>query len=266
VGGSSAVIFRLYDGSSTVGINLRLNSSGYWQLYRGNSLLETDIVASVALDVWYWIELKVKCHDTAGTYELRVDTVTRMSATSVDTKAGSNAWHDGYRFFGGLAGGWSHYHLDDFFLMDGSGSFNNDFLGNQRIVALRPDSAGDSTDWTPNTGANYAAVDETDPDGDTTYVESGTPADKDLYDFDDISGMTDDIRGVQSVIICRETDTETFSIYMPMKSTTENQGSSQVIGTQSYVSRLRVMEENPVTTNQWTIAEVNAAQFGIELL
>ena len=41
-------------------------------------------------------------------------------------------------------------------------------------LTLRPESAGDSTQWEPNTGANYAAVDEAESDSDTTYVKQST--------------------------------------------------------------------------------------------
>ncbi|HUV56647.1 MAG TPA: hypothetical protein VMV84_05375, partial [Dehalococcoidales bacterium] len=37
-------------------------------------------------------------------------------------------------------------------------------------VTIRPGSAGDETNLTPNTGANWAAVDEATSDDDTTYV------------------------------------------------------------------------------------------------
>lgn len=258
-------VFAFYDGS-TKGMNLRVNSSGKWCVYRGDTLIATDTGASVVPGTWYWIEFKVKCNDTTGTYDLKVNTTTRLSATAQDTKAGSNNYHDGFRFFGGGPGGTSNPAFDDFYLLDGSGSFNTDFLGNHRVITLRPSASGDSTQWTPSAGSNYAAVDEVEADDDTTYVESGTSGHKDLYNYDDLSGVTDVIKGVQSVIDCRETDATTYSIYQPVKSTTESQGSSEVIGTESYTERVRLMEKNPVTTNQWTVAEVNGAQFGIELL
>ena len=52
---------------------------------------------------------------------------------------------------------------------------NNNFLGNNKIVAMLPASAGDSSDWTPTGSANhYATVNENPPDDDTTYVQDST--------------------------------------------------------------------------------------------
>lgn len=48
---------------------------------------------------------------------------------------------------------------------------------------LRPNAAGDSTQLTPNTGANWAAVDETPSDDDTTYVKSSATDDLPYFDL-----------------------------------------------------------------------------------
>ena len=127
---------------------------------------------------WYYIELKVKCA-TSGTFELRVGGTTVTSGTG-NTKLGSHDYHDGFPIFGGAhpAG-----RFDDLYFLDASGSTNNDFLGNVCVVTARPDAAGDSTLWTPDSGNNYARVNEAVCGDDSNYVQDGTTDDLDLYNY-----------------------------------------------------------------------------------
>ena len=145
---------RLYDGT-TQGVSLYKYSDGELGVTRGTG---TELKRTSGLRLapyhWYYIELKVKCA-TSGTYELRVGGVTVASGTG-NTKLGAHDYHDGFRFSGGGPAGT----FDDLYFLDASGTTNNDFLGNVCVVTARPDAAGDSTQWTPDSGSNYARVNE----------------------------------------------------------------------------------------------------------
>jgi len=70
---------------------------------------------------------------------------------------------------------------DSAFIEDVTGEGDQVPQGYKFIMAL-PDGAGSSSQWTPDSGANYARVNEaTTPDEDTSYVEESVAAQLDLY-------------------------------------------------------------------------------------
>jgi len=259
---SDMVFLSLYDGV-TLGVNFKLTTAGEIGVYRGVTLLGTTTGASLGVGPWRYIEVKVVCSDT-GSVIVRVDEGVKLTLSSVDTKAGSNSYHTTFRFLGTSNNVLTTPHFDDMYCCDGSGSANNDFLGNTRVVAIRPDAAGDSTQLTPSAGANYECVDEELCDDDTTYVESLTVGHKDLYGTD--AALTGVILGVQVNTDCRETDASSFDLKTVCKSdTTEDADAGQAIGSTDYVTKTRVLEEDPHTSAAWVAADVNAAQFGLEV-
>ena len=80
--------------------------------------------------------------------------------------------------------------------LDGSYVEDVDAEGDQipegyKFIMVLPDGAGSSSQWTPDAGTNYARVNEaTAPDDDTTYVETATGAQLDLYTFGNIVAGT----------------------------------------------------------------------------
>ncbi len=144
--------FSFYDGT-TRGINLRVDTDGKLSVYRSNTLLGTS-TNTINISTWYYVELKILTHNSAGTVDLKINGTSWLSLSSQDTQQGENAYHTAFQL------GYSTTEIiqyDDIYVLDGSGSINNDFLGRRQVQAIRPNSAGDSTQWDPSAGANYAA-------------------------------------------------------------------------------------------------------------
>jgi len=248
----------LYEGTNK-GINLRVNSDGTISVYLNTVHIETSL-SQLNTDTWYYLELKVLTHDSAGTYEVRIDNADWVSGTGVDTQPGSNAYHTAVRL-GALFGGQARY--DDMYVLDASGSENNDFLGNRQVVPLRPDGDGDLSDWTPSTGNNYENVDDVQRDDDTTYNETNTANDVDLYDYADSTGLAT-INGVM-ITTCVRVTTGSMDMKTVIKSgSTTDESSPATITQQAYVSKTYLAEQDPNTAAAWTPTNLNAAQFGIE--
>jgi uncharacterized membrane protein len=135
-------------------------------------------------------------------------------------------------------------------------------------VTIRPGSAGDETNLTPNTGANWAAVDEATSDNDTTYV--GTTNDSyltDLYNLPDVSvSGKGKINSVTAYINARAISTpEQPSAYTRIKTNnTTDDGTAQTLTT-SYLPYNTAYTTNPQSGNEWTWAEINALQAGVGL-
>ena len=248
----------LYEGTNK-GINLRINSDGTISVYLDAVLIDTS-VSQLSIDTWYYLELKVLTHNSAGTYEVRIDNADWISGTGVDTQPSGNSYHTAVRL-GAIFGGAAQY--DDLYVLDGSGSENNDFLGNRQVVPLRPNGDGDTNDWTPSTGNNYENVDEVQRDDDTTYNETSTANDVDLYDYADSVGLAT-INGVM-ITTCVRVTTGSMDMKTLIKSgATTDESSPVTITQQTYQSKTYLSEQDPNTAAAWTPTNLNAAQFGIE--
>ena len=255
----------LYDGT-TQGMNLRLTAGGEVAIYRGGTVLETTVGLGLTAGAWYYMEFKVLCANSpGGTYELRVGGINVASDSGLDTEAGSNAYHDRFRLSNSASSTYTAS-FDDLYCLNGSGAVNNDFLGNMRVIALRPDGDTAANAWTRSGGAeNFDLVNEDICDDDTGYVESAVSTTKDLYTYDAVASLADSIKGVQINTMCRETNANSFSLVTVAKlGATESNSAAAAIGTTNYVTKTRLMETDP-TGNAWTIANVDAAQFGIKV-
>ena len=261
---SSLLAFlSLYD-TTTLGMNLRVSSAGELGVYRGSTSLATTSGLNLVTDTWYYIEFKVVCNNTTGSYEVRVGGSNVLSDSGLDTQAGSNAYHDRVSL---RAGSSSYHYFDDLYCLDASGSSNNNFLGNMRVVAIRSDGDTTAKDWARSAGSdNYALVNEVECDDDTTYVENDTSTEKDLYEYTAVADLANSVKGIQINTTCRETDTNSFSLQTVVKSgTTESDDTAQNIGSTSYVTKTRLLETDPDTATAWTLSGINAAQFGIKV-
>lgn len=231
------------------------------ELRRDTTVLATTSGLGLVIDTWYWLELKVKCDNTTGTYELKIDESTVLSASGVDTQ-------DGTLLYNRVQLGNSTVNLDvafdDFFVCDSTGTANNDFLGNCVVSAIFPNNTGNSAQLTPSAGSNYACVDEVVIDDDTTYIESNTSTHKDLYAYEDTTAIG--IKGVQINTCCKETDADSFGIKAVTRvSSIDYTDSEQTIGTSDYVDKTQIKEINPATSVAWVASEISNSEFGLEV-
>jgi hypothetical protein len=261
---NTSALLILYDGSQ-VGINLRITSAGEIQIYKDSTLVATTTGLDLKLSRWYFIELKVKCNSSTGTYEVRVDGVNVLSATGVNTKAGANNYHDKV-LFGSPT---SNCYLDDVWICDSSGTYNNDFLGNNKIVAIKPEG-DDSVNWStvyPALSNHYADVDDgATSDDDTTYVEDATTGHRDLFTYTALPSALTQVLGLAVYNTCKVTDANS----VVLKSVISSNGDEVVSGgdtisSTSYLVTNYISEIDPDTSAPYDIATIEAVKFGIEI-
>lgn len=247
------------------GINVQISPTGEIVVERRTVELGRSTTAGLSTGTWYYIEIKIYLHNSAGTVDVKVDESSVLSLTSKDTLQGALADVAAVRFYGTNVATYN-FTFDDIYICDDAGSTNNDFLGVSMVSGVFPDGAGDETDFTPDAGSNYERVDEVVSDDDTSYVESGTSTDRDLYNYESMPGSLGDILGLQINTTVRETDVDTFTLKQPCKSsTTVSAGSVEPVGSTLYTHRERILEQDPHTSAAWVEAGVNAAQFGVEV-
>ena len=260
----------LYDGA-TLGMNLAMTANGEVEVRRGTTTLKTTSGLGLSLGAWAYFEFKVTCADS-GSYELRVNGVTVASDTGVNTKAGTHNYHTTFRLTGtsGNDGGAAIY--DDLYFLDGSdgGNGNKDFLGDMRVVTIRPDG-DDTVQWTPGTGTDhYALVDEIvagteDDDAGGDYVEDTVSDHKDLYTYAALAGVTSGIKGIQVNTDARITDAGSFTLKSVVKSgETESADEGQAISVATYTTKSRVVEADPAG-GAWSVSAVNAVKAGVQV-
>jgi hypothetical protein len=151
---------------------------------------------------------------------------------------------------------------------DRDGSRNNDFLGDVKVVTLRPNADTAQADFTLSAGSvHYSLLAEApDDDGDASYVESGTVGHKDLYGYQDLTGTPAAIMAVQITTVARKDDAGSRSLRKVLRSgaTTAN-GATRGLGT-SYALYDDRFEVDPATGAAWTKAGVDAQEAGVDAL
>lgn len=254
---------RLRDGASNQ-LEIKFNTNATLSISRNGTVLGTS-VATVDVASDQYLELKATIHDTAGSFELRKNGVNILSASGVDTKNTTNASVSQVSFGTDGNPGSSTWKYDDLYILDTSGSSNNDFLGDIRIDAIYPNADGNYTDWTPSAGTDhYALVDEATPNT-TDYVSSSTAGQKDSFAMASPPVLASElIFGVRVKVAALKDDAGERSIKVGVRSgVTDSVSADQALSTsQLYYSNIH--ETDPDTGVAWTPAGIDGMQALIE--
>jgi hypothetical protein len=219
-------------------------------------------VAVVSTGAWVYIEVHVKVAGSSGTVAIQVNGGPYLA--TVPCNFGSSAlqmielWNDTHS-------GGEYAYYDDLYVTDTSGTLNG-FLGDCHVETIVPDAVGASSMFAPLSGANWTNVDEKPPDDDTTYVSSTTPGDIDTYQMSNITLASGTVLGLKTNLYAKKDDAGFRSLAAVYR-----QGGTNYVGTgltlsASYVCQSEIKELNPATGVPWTIAEINANEFGAKLI
>lgn len=257
-------LIMLYDGA-TRGMSLGIDASGELLVYSDATPVAATSGLGLGLNTWYYLEFKVTCNGTTGSYSARLNGSVQLSATGVDTKLGTHDYHDKVKLGAYSYTGYTYF--DDFYICDGSGSLNTDLLGQCRVAVTNPDGEN-STNWStiyPANGAHRTSIDDgTISDDDTTYVEDDTTGHLDLFDYASLSTLGT-IYGVSVNTNCRVTDANSIDIKTVFESAGDTVTATDTISSSTYVTISNICETDPNTSNLWLEADLNAAHFGFEV-
>lgn len=148
--------FQLREGT-TVHMELAFAADGSKKIAvrRNGTVLGTSTTA-LALGTWYYLELKTTIHDTTGSFDLHMSGISEASGTNVDTRNGGTTGLVDNLYF--VPAGFSSQFIDDIYVANGTGSVNNDFLGDCRVSLALPSGPGTHTDFDPpQTGVDLLA-------------------------------------------------------------------------------------------------------------
>lgn len=165
------------------------NTSSGFDIRRGNTQIATS-TSKISNNLTH-VEIKVFSDASVGTVEIKINGVSVYSGTGLNTDGADITRVDFSCCFHGV-----YY----------SGAFIADDWVGALIPKLLTPNGDDSKQLTPSAGSdNYAMVDETAEDGDTTYVQSNTSGHKDIYTFTDLeSGYEPKV--ISIVMVAKEAD------------------------------------------------------------
>lgn len=248
-----------------------LNSSAYERstlfLDNGSLYLQmqhttTRVISSggAPAGVWTYVELSFD-FQTGGSVNFQI----RVNGTlTASVNADPHYYNEDIvqmRFTGmGTAG----VKLDNVVLMDTTGTSFNGYLGPVAVRAVFAAQDTPQKQFVPLTGTdNFAMLDETPHDGDTSYVSSGASGARDLYRIQGgvVGGA---VKAVMPFTRAREADAAGRQIRLVTQSGGTVRVSDNRPLTDAYALQYEVLETNPATGLAWTPAEVDAAEFGFE--
>lgn len=248
--------------SSTIQIDVRLLPSGQLQVTRNGTVLGTT-TATLLANAQYQIELKATVNNSTGIVVLRQSETELLNLSGQDTQATANSFASIIQLGGGNGGAGtpsSNDDFDDWYILDGSGSTLNDFLGDRKVTISRPTGAGNYAQFTPSAGANYQNVDDPTPDGGATKNTSGTPGNIDSFPVDAITAASVDFAMVQAIADKSDTGTRTLATFI-RQSATDYAGTAQALTQGAWLPVSQVYATCPDGTS-WTATKLNAMEFG----
>lgn len=202
IGNDNYIAF--YEGT-TVHVSVRFNGTTLIA-YRGyaSTVLQT-VALAFPLDVYLLCEIYVRVGDAPdGRVVVKLDGNTIIDYTG-DTRDGLTGVIDSIGSFCGASGG---MYIDDIAINNTDGTAHNSWVGNGYCKAVKANatvsaqllgSDADSVD-------NHLLVDDLPHDSDTTYVESGTVGQRDVYTLEDVVLAANEAVNAVSVIAIAKLD------------------------------------------------------------
>lgn len=248
---NSIVVFDWRNASNTIIAAVYIDTTGRLVLSGGGGADVRSTSPIIVANAWQHIEAVLDT--TAGSLSVRVEGFPIVSFT-------------GRTFSGPISqvavritiGASTRQYLKDWFIWDGSGTRNNDWMGPIQVFDMTPD--GDiSNGWT-STGSNAWSVIDESPPNDADYIQAGSslPAPA-VVTLTNLPSNIVAIRGIISFTRSWKTDGGDATLVMGVSpnGTNWDNGSDILVSTApTYWSR--VSELSPATGTAWTPVEINA--------
>jgi len=243
--GYSDYLIKFLDASGTI-LGCVHGGAGRVQVRRGSGGYQGTLLATgptVLLWEVHRIEVHYKPHATAGIFQVKVDGVLEIDFTG---NTGTTANIGQFQLGDSVAqfhckGQWDNIIVDD-----------AEWVGDSSIQARMPNGAGDSAQWTPSTGANYACVDEKPP-SDTDYNKTNVADKLDTFAVPGLTGSPVQVKAVavQARCLLEGVPTPTKLKMAVRTASTNYVGADLVPPIGMLFSRQTIWQNNPNTSNPW---------------
>jgi hypothetical protein len=259
-------ILHLYEGATE---HLRLSftdSTNYITITRAGTVLTGGQSANTfARNAWHWVELKFSIADSIGANAVQLwvnGNLEATVATGQDTRNGGTGVVNAF-MLGRVpsVGNIQAVRYTDYYLDDGSTP-----LGDCVVENLFPIGVGATQQWTPLSGDHHTNVDESVSDDDTSYVESDTVDDIELFDVQNLSSTPITIHAVAVQDVTRKLDAGPKTYASILRQGGTNYQQATIYPSTSYLANTQVLNTDPDIPGAWDIDGVNSAQIGLKVV
>jgi hypothetical protein len=221
---------------------------------------------SINTDTWYWVEGYLKIGQTDGRAIIKVDGITFIDYTGwVTYNSGTVTSFDSIST--GHFTGVNTCYIDDFYMATSAGG--QTYLGDSRIITLKPNADTADEDWTLSTGTDsYALLNDAFGEDDTTYIDSPTATDKTVCGYTDLpAGEVGTIHGVTVTTRAKKDDVNARTMRsIVISNAVQSNGVTFSTTQDTYEHRHDAFPLNPDGSVAWTPTTVNAITAGVEVI
>jgi hypothetical protein len=259
------ITFTSTTGNDQGGIGYSPSFGGFRAYRLGSTVVQSfNLTQFTPGEELQWEIKFVNANAPTGEIVIKVNGETIVNATGIDTyNFGSGV--DRIDIYCNSSGTGETETIRDLIINDDVGSIANTWVGQDKhVYGLIPDGDGNYSQWTRSTGAvDYTLIDEVSRDS-TDYIEESTTTNKTSVTLG-ATGSETNILAVQaqSNALLSAAGSETFREIM-RHSTTDGNGTTHTVTSTSEAHFFSIFETNPSTTSQWTAAELDAAEVGVE--
>lgn len=253
---SWCAFFELLDAGSNIKGTAQLDSAGSISITGYGSATS---VQSFPLNEWHHIEAKVTFGSgTSGKFEVRLDGAPFISVTGVDTSATIQYIRLLHKNTSGFK---AYMQVRDLYVWDESGTVNNDWMGEQNTYTYYPSADTAQADWTLSSGTSGFDLLNDPPGSSTNYITTDTVGNISEFDLTDIPITNIGIQGVSTFVSADKTGTEDTTIAVGLDG---NYSPDIHLSQNAFSVSTFIQEQNPSTSADWTVADINAAVISIK--
>ena len=239
--------------------------TGKLQLRRGNAgtVIATSTLAFTGAAQWNSMEVKATIHDTTGECIIKVNGAVWINYTG-DTRNGGTSTRPNQL---ATPAGNGYALTDDVLILDTTGGVDDTWPGEVVIVAIKPAGNGAFSDLVGSDGNsvnNYLLVDD-NPSVSADYVGSAISMAKDTYDMQAV-GRVGNVLAIRQTNTVSKSDAGTKFGKNIVKSAAGAFTKGSTIGLSTTpIAVIEPISKFDPDGNPWTVARVDAAEFGFEV-
>jgi hypothetical protein len=229
---------------------------------KNGTVVATSSPGVMTPEIPLYLEIGCVSDPVVGSVIVRVSGVVVAQASNIDTDGSGRASNVGVGF---SAGPYTGVYITDLYVNDNTGSTWNGFMGDIEVQTIFPTAASVSQ-LTPNGGSSNAAIAAQVPPNMSVFNETETPGFQDVYIGNALATNTESVL----LVVQRSTAFTTPGGTHNLEQVIVSEGSTTVGDNHPMTTANGAFEDryvnNPTTGNPWTIADINAIQFGDQLV
>jgi len=254
---------QLLNAAGTSQGTLGLSTSGFVTIGDVNGVVRATGTTDVCDGAFHWLEFYWDIRNTQ-TLKAYADTVQQFSGTFSASTAGTSA--EKYQWLSNNSQQITISYPIFFDANAPSPQISAIPLG-PRQVTYQLMSNDSSVQFVPNTGStNFTQIDEISADGDTSYVQSATSGQVDLYGIAGLSFTPATINAIQVVARVKNPGPGTINHKVRCSSNAVTSDTASTVTPSSYQNTQLYVNQDPNTSAAWTPGNLTNAKFGVTVV